>query len=135
DGAEDFSQPGGSNPNDPDSDDDGWRDGIEVTAGSNPRDPNSTPGGVRLEYLGTGTGSLIGGDLTDPEDDIDDSFFEGDFFNWVSVTGSSEVNFGGEGALDVFDNKLGPGDDKWCCDPAPQELTVEFAEPVALTHF
>ena len=48
----------------------------------------------------------------------------------------------GESAFNVFDNVLGPGNDKWCCgDPAgidednPMWVSAEFPAPVTLTHF
>lgn len=64
------------------------------------------------EVLGTGTGSLIGGDLTDPEDDGQPDVDEG--YNAI-FTSSEEPGFGGgEFAFNVFDNQLGPGNAKWC---------------------
>lgn len=64
------------------------------------------------EVLGTGTGSLIGGDLTDPEDDGQPDADEG--YN-ATFTSSEEPGFGGgEFAFNVFDNQLGPGNAKWC---------------------
>ncbi len=64
------------------------------------------------EVLGTGTGSLIGGDLTDPEDDGQPDADEG--YNAI-FTSSEEPGFGGgEFAFNVFDNQLGPGNAKWC---------------------
>ena len=39
----------------------------------------------------------------------------------------------------MFDNTLAGGNGKWCCDDAtedqPKNITVEFFEPVRLTHF
>ena len=91
------------------------------------------------EVLGTGTGSLIGGDLTDPEDDGQPETDDG--YNAV-FTANEEPGFGGgESAFNVFDNRLGPGNDKWCCGRGggiPAEglhVTAEFDEPYALTHF
>ena len=88
--------------------------------------------------LGTGTGALLGGDLTDPENDGVDSTASN--FNWVSTAASIENNFspGGpsnEGALDVFDNKLSSGEGKWCCNSPTQWVAVEFDRPYTLTHF
>ncbi len=88
-----------------------------------------------VTILGTGTGALLGSDLTDPENDIDDSTAAGANFNWISATATSEPNFGGEGAFDVFDNKVGPGNDKWCCGSAPQNVSVVFGTQYVLTHF
>ena len=86
-----------------------------------------------LTVLGTGTGALLGGDLTDPENDGNDS--NGSGFNWLSTAASSENNFGGEGALDVFDNQVGSGNTKWCCNAPPQWVAVELDKPYVLTHF
>ena len=86
-----------------------------------------------LTVLGTGTGALLGGDLTDPEDDGNDS--NGSGFNWLSTAASSENNFGGEGALDVFDNQVGSGNTKWCCSAPPQWVAVQLDKPYVLTHF
>ena len=86
-----------------------------------------------LTVLGTGTGALLGGDLTDPENDGDDA--TGNGFNWLSTAASSENNFGGEGALDVFDNQVGSGSTKWCCGGPPQWVAVQFDKPYVLTHF
>ena len=64
------------------------------------------------KVLGTGTGSLLGGDLTDPEDDGDPEADKG--YNAI-FTANDEPGFGGgESAFNVFDNKLGPSNDKWC---------------------
>ncbi|MDE0636314.1 MAG: hypothetical protein OXI43_10755 [Candidatus Poribacteria bacterium] len=64
------------------------------------------------EVLGTGTGALIGGDLTDPEDDGAPDANDG--YN-ATFTSSEEPGFGGgEFAFNVFDNQLGPGNAKWC---------------------
>ena len=91
------------------------------------------------EILGTGTGSLIGGDLTDPEDDGLPDTDEG---YDVIFSSNDEPGFGGgEFAYNVFDNRLGPSNDKWCCGPGggiPDEglhITVELEERQALTHF
>ncbi|MEZ5324864.1 MAG: LamG-like jellyroll fold domain-containing protein [Verrucomicrobiales bacterium] len=98
-------------------------------------------GEVTIESLGLGTESLIGGDLTDPEDDGDETAGADDpSWNWVSIDADDEPYFdGGEGAFNVFDNKLGGGDDKWCCTDAtedsPRHITVEFAEAIRLEYF
>ncbi len=63
------------------------------------------------EVLGTGTGSLLGGDLTDPEDDGDP---EADKNYNAKFSASDEPGFaGGESAFNVFDNVLGPSNAKW----------------------
>jgi hypothetical protein len=90
--------------------------------------------------LGTGTGSLLGGDLTDVDDIHDegaynppDDFggFDAEFFS------SDEPGFGGgEFAFNVFDNAVGGGNDKWCCGTAfPQIVGANFSEAYFLTHF
>ena len=64
------------------------------------------------KVLGTQTASLLGGDLTDPEDDGEPDANEG--YNAI-FTSSEEPGFGGgEFAFNVFDNQLGPGNAKWC---------------------
>lgn len=63
------------------------------------------------EVLGTGTGSLLGGNLTDPEDDGDP---EADKNYNAKFSASDEPGFaGGESAFNVFDNVLGPSNAKW----------------------
>jgi len=71
--------------------------------------------------LGTGTGALVGNDLTDLGDDgVETSYspptlagFDAEFF------ANSEPGFnataGSEGAFNVFDNAVGSGQAKWCC--------------------
>ena len=91
------------------------------------------------EVLGVGTEALMGGDLTDPEDDGAPDLDE----NYNAIfSGNDKPGFGGrELAFNVFDNRLGGGNDKWCCGPAggiPDEglhVTAEFEEAHALTHF
>ena len=91
------------------------------------------------EVLGVGTGSLIGGDLTDPEDDGNPEVDDG--YNAIFSSNDEPGFGGGEFAFNVFDNILGPSNDKWCCGPGggiPEEglyITVELEEPAALTHF
>ena len=91
------------------------------------------------EDLGTGTESLLGGDLTDPEDDGDPEADDG--YNAI-FTGNDEPGFaGGEFAFNVFDNVLGPSNAKWCCGPGagiPEEglwVTAELEDTYLLTHF
>ena len=91
------------------------------------------------ETLGTGTESLLGGDLTDPEDDgapdADDDY------NAIFSSNEEPGFGGGEFSFNVFDNRLGPINDKWCCGAAggiPKEglyVTAEFEQQYALTHF
>ena len=92
------------------------------------------------EILGTGTEALLGGDLTDPEDD---GHPDEDVGYNVKFSANDEPGFGGgEFAFNVFDNRLGPSNDKWCCGRAggfPDEglhVTVELeVKPQGLTHF
>lgn len=86
--------------------------------------------------LGTGTSSLIGGDLTDPEDDgIDGTDGAAGNWNWTSILASSENAWTSEGAYNVFDNKVGGGDMKWCCLGPTQSIYVQFSTTYVLTHF
>lgn len=85
--------------------------------------------------LGTGTGALLGGDLTDPEDDGNDGTASGSNFNWVSIKASSKNTFSGEGAYNVFDNKVGAGAMKWCCDAPTRWIYVQLSKSYQLTHF
>jgi methionine-rich copper-binding protein CopC/uncharacterized protein YhjY with autotransporter beta-barrel domain len=85
--------------------------------------------------LGTGTGALLGGDLTDPEDDGNDGTASGSNFNWVSINASSKNTFSGEGAYNVFDNKVGAGAMKWCCDAPTRWIYVQLSKSYQLTHF
>ena len=91
------------------------------------------------EVLGTGTGALLGGDLTDPEDDGAPDADEG--YNAI-FTANEEPGFGGgEFSFNVFDNILGGGNAKWCCGRGggiPDEglhVTAEFEQAYVLTHF
>ncbi|MCH8048056.1 MAG: CotH kinase family protein, partial [Planctomycetes bacterium] len=90
--------------------------------------------------LGTGSGVLLGGDLTDvdnihseaaynPPEDF--GGFDARFFS------SDEPGFGGdEFAFNVFDNVVGGGNDKWCCGTSfPQIVGAEFSQAHLLTHF
>ena len=86
--------------------------------------------------LGTGTSSLIGGDLTDPEDDgVDGTDGAAGNWNWTSILASSENAWISEGAYNVFDNKVGGGDMKWCCEGPTQSIYVQFSTTYVLTHF
>ena len=57
----------GTDPNVPDSDGDQFNDGFEVGIGTDPNDPLDFPRDPIV--LGIGTVALLGGDLTDPEND------------------------------------------------------------------
>jgi len=103
----------------------------------------TTTPGVTIEVLGTGTAALLGGDLTDPENDGLDALGAATdpSWNWVSIDASVEPDFeGGENAFNIFDNKAeGGGNAKWCCDdPTPENpvwVAVEFDKGYSLTHF
>jgi len=91
------------------------------------------------EVLGVGTEALLGGDLTDPENDGDP---EADVNYNAIFTSNDEPGFGGgEFSFNVFDNLLGPSNDKWCCGPAggiPEEglqITAQLEGAYTLTHF
>ena len=94
-----------------------------------------------IEILGVGAESLIGGDLTDPEDDGDEAAGpEDSSWNWVSIDSNIEPGFdGAELSFNIFDNAVGGGAAKWCCDDPtddnPYWVAVQFGNPVALTHF
>lgn len=63
---------------------------------------------------GTGTSALVGGDLTDPENNGQPEANVG--YN-ATFRSSIEPGFGGaEYAFNVFDNRVGGSNDKWCCD-------------------
>ena len=86
-----------------------------------------------VEVLGTGTAALIGGDLTDPEDDGVDG--ENTNWNWTSISASSEEKWTHEGSFNVFDNKVGATNHKWCCNGPTQWISVGFSQPYILSHF
>ena len=56
---------------------------------------------------------LVGNDLTDPENDG----YANAYVNYNAVFRASvEPQYQNEGAFNVFDNQVGGGDHKWCCD-------------------
>ena len=134
-----------SDPNKADTDGDGQNDKFEIENLTDPNDPESKSNVATITLID----GLLGGDLTDPEDDGTEGetiFANGDVgqtaglnFNWVSITANAEEyfgNFGGsEGSFDMFDNLIGGGQNKLCCGGAPVFATVEFENPVSLTHF
>ena len=129
----------GTQINNGDSDGDGFGDGLEVSHGSDPANAEEWPFLPRVTALGTGTAALLGGDLTDPENNGSDATATGTGFNWASISSSSESYFhsssNSEGAFDVFDNKVAGGEAKWCCGGGAQSVTVEMTGDVSLTHF
>ncbi|MFN0130776.1 MAG: LamG-like jellyroll fold domain-containing protein [Verrucomicrobiales bacterium] len=98
-------------------------------------------GSPTITILGTGTSSLIGGDLTDPENNGNEAGGPTDpSWNWESITSNNEPGFdGGELAFNIFDNRVGGGADKWCCDDPtaanPWTVDVKFGAPVILKSF
>jgi len=98
--------------------------------------------GQQAEAVTVLTAGLIGGDLTDPENDGQPDADVG--YN-ATFTSSEEPGFGGgEHAFNVFDNLVGGGNNKWCCgdqgDPlfpeAPIWITADLdVGPMFLTHF
>jgi hypothetical protein len=65
-----------------------------------------------------GTAAIRGSDLTDPENDGQADADVG--YNAV-FSGNEEPAFGGgESAFNVFDNRVGGGNDKWCCGTGNQ---------------
>lgn len=97
---------------------------------------------ANISILGTGAEFLLGGDLTDPENDgLDELGAAADpSWNWAEITASHEPDFeGGENSFNIFDNKVGGGNAKWCCDDPtvdnPVWVAVKFKQPVSLTHF
>ncbi len=97
-----------------------------------------------VQVLGTGTAALLGNDLTDLGDDGIETLYAppGDYGNFdADFFSSDEPGFEGvEAAFNVFDNKLGPTNDKWCCGTQfPQIVGADFTNtqgvPFRLTHF
>ena len=86
--------------------------------------------------LGVGNDALIGGDLTDPEND---GAVDADTGYNAVFAASSKENFGPpEGAFNVFDNRIGGGNDKWCCGNDPnsaQWVQATFDQPMILSGF
>ena len=91
------------------------------------------------QKLGTGTGALLGGDRTDPENDGQDfagaeADLAGNGWNFVAAVPNEEPGFeGGEFSFNIFDNVLGPGNAKWCCNA--RNINIELDTPVLITHF
>lgn len=124
----------GSNPLATDSDGDIFPDGYEAQAGSTLTSGASTPNGTTLSFLGTGSGPLLDSDLTDPDNNINDATPAGTGFDWVSISSTSPATFASGGAANVFDNKVAGDPEKWCCNGAPQSVTVEFSQYTSLQY-
>jgi hypothetical protein len=114
---------------------------VPLLLGLNLNAQTTTPG-VKVDVLGTGAESLLGKPLTDPEGDGLDALGAATdpSWNWKNITSSHEPDFeGGENSFNIFDHKVGGGNDKWCCDDptadAPVWVSVEFKQGVSLTHF
>ena len=90
---------------------------------------------IAATVLGTGSGALLGNDLTDPEDNGVDSGTNGSNFNWTSINASSKKTFAGEGSYSVFDNNVSSGSAKWCCDNPTQWIYVQLSQSYVLSHF
>ena len=104
--------------------------------------PPSGPTVVKVQVLGIGAGALLGGPLTDPDGNGLDALggASSPTWDWAGITASIEPDFeGGENSFNIFDHKVGGGNDKWCCDdPIPGKpvwVAVQFRQPVSLTHF
>lgn len=89
-----------------------------------------------VTVLGTGTGSLIGSDLTD----IGDDGVEGSYTGLGNLAGfdavffaDNEPNFSpppnNEGSFNIFDNQVGSGQAKACCgsSPFPETIGADFS--------
>jgi hypothetical protein len=91
------------------------------------------PAAKAVSILGTGTGALLGGDLTDPEDDgtAAGANFEATFF----ATDKPDFTTN-QSAFKIFTNtvvndQLG----KYCCGGGPQTIGATFSESYVITHF
>lgn len=83
-----------------------------------------TPTANASLILGTGTDALLGGDLTDPEND---GFADSNVNYNATFRSSVEQGFGGgEFAFNVFDNILSGGNGKWCCDGGTVWVEANF---------
>ena len=93
-----------------------------------------------IEILGTGEEALLGGDLTDPDNNGIDNEGEGSGFNatFFATDGTFATN---GGPFQVFSNTLtdpttGSGNGhKFCCNPAPFMIGATLEIPHVLTHF
>ena len=100
-----------------------------------------------VEVLGTGTGALLGSDLTDWNDNgVERSYQPPEFLGGFNAEffSSDEPGFeGGEFAFNVFDNILAPNNGKWCCGTSfPQIVGAQIVTDgddleteYVLTHF
>jgi len=104
--------------------------------------PLTPPVVAKIDILGVGASALLGSPLTDPDGNGLDALggAKSPTWDWAGITSSHEPDFeGGENAFNIFDHKVGGGNDKWCCDdPIPGKpvwVAVQFRGPTSLTHF
>ena len=102
---------------------------------------------VSTGSAGTVLGGLLGGDLTDLDDIHNEVAYNptSDFGGFdAEFLANDEPGFGGgEFAFNVFDNAVGGGAAKWCCNtPGPTTpdgvglwVAAHFDQPYVLTHF
>ena len=87
--------------------------------------------------LGTGSGALLGNDLTDQDDVHNEGAGTG--FDAVFAADQEQYFNGAEGAFNVFDNAVGGGGAKWCCGNSPggfpHWVQATFPGGYKLTHF
>ncbi|WP_426115616.1 PEP-CTERM sorting domain-containing protein [Massilia sp. PWRC2] len=90
--------------------------------------------GVQASTIrGTGTAALVGGDLTDPENNGNPDANIG--YN-ATFRSSDSAGFAGEGPFNVFDNRLGATVDKWCCGTGNVWVEADFgSKRYTLTSF
>ena len=119
-----------SSPNTSDTDRDSYGDYIEHVTGYDPVSAESSPAPI---VLGTGTEALLGGDLTDPENDGNPEELTG--YNVTIENGNDEEK--PDDIEDLVDNLLGETSDDWCCADRGETARAffEFDEPVVITHF
>ncbi|YCM45740.1 hypothetical protein V2O64_06895 [Verrucomicrobiaceae bacterium 227] len=124
-----------TDPNLSDTDRDGYEDGLEIEGKFDPTNPASFP---PLTLLGTGAGALIGGDLTDPENDAADTGSSG--HNAIIAASRNGNPALADEPYNAFDNRLGVYRDYLCCAgelswPWWSWVSATFDEPIVLTHF
>jgi len=94
--------------------------------------------------LGYGAGALLKSDLTDPDNNINDNVaanppYYGTGYDWLAAYASTENWFspgsGSEASLDLFDNKVGSGEAKYCCNGGTQWVAVQLPKQYVMTHF
>ena len=100
--------------------------------------------GSAVTVLGTGSGALLGNDLTDLGDDGTEGGYSSTTLSGFDAVffANDEPGFGGgEYAFNVFDGDVGGGNDKWCCGtssvgfPTIVGAMLQNTLPIRLTHF